>query len=83
VNLTSISRVWGEGSYLPCAPAAGEGAVEPFSATLVPHLLLPQGYVGAVIANIGVEGWQGSSENDVRGLLSSEIGFVGGARPLV
>jgi len=69
--------------YLPCAPSSGKSAVQPLSPPLIPHLLLPERDVGAIIADLGIQRREWSAEDDIWGLLRCEIGLVRGARSLV
>lgn len=55
--------------YIPSAPSSSKGTVQALSAPLVPHLLLPDGDVGAIIAGFWVEGQEGSAVDDEGGLL--------------
>lgn len=68
---------------LPSAPAACKGAVQTLPAPLVPHLLLPDGDVGAIVTDVRVQGRQRCSIGDVGGLGLLEICLVLRARPLV
>lgn len=54
-----------------------------FPAPLIPHLLLPDGDVGAIVTDVRVQGREGGTVGDVGGLGFLEIGLVLRASPLV
>lgn len=55
--------------------------METFPSPVIGHLLLPEGGVGAIVANTGVQGWEESPIEGIGRLLSLQIGFESGARP--
>lgn len=57
----------------PGAEATGEGAMQAFPSPVIRYLLFPDGHVGAIIADCGVERRQGGSVEGVRGLVGLEI----------
>lgn len=67
----------------PSAEAPGEGAVQAFPSPVVGHLLFPDGHVGAIITDGGVERWERSSVVGIGGLVGLEVGLEGSAGPLV
>lgn len=48
-GLASIKR-----GNIPCAEATSEGAVQSLSTPLIPHLLLPDRQVGAIVAGVSL-----------------------------
>ena len=57
--------------------------MQPLPTLLVPHLLLPDWDVGAIVANLGVEGRERGPKEDEGRLLGGEISLESCPRPLV
>lgn len=66
----------------PGAKPTGEGAMEAFPSPVIGHFLLPEGSVGAIVTNIGVQRRKGRSVEGVGRLLGLQIGLEGGTRAL-
>lgn len=56
--------------------------METFPSPVIGHLLLPEGGVGAIVANTGVQRWEGCPIEGVGRLMSLQLGFEGGTRAL-
>ena len=57
--------------------------MKPLAPTLIPHLLLPDWDVGAIVPHVGVQRWEGGAESNKGGLLCGKFGLVGRAGSLV
>lgn len=66
----------------PGGKPTGEGAVQTFPSPVIGDFLLPDWDEAAIVADVGVEGWERSTVDDVGRLAGLEIGFEGSTRAL-